>query len=161
MVQLSKNFSWDEFLYSSTAEKKKITNRPLEEEKIFKNARALCENVLQPVRDMYGPITISSGYSCPTLALILGRKVTSQHCLGEAADIVSKTVSNFTLFKFIRASLIFDQLIYEVRKRPNGSYYDWVHVSYKANGENRQMVLYSPANGGYTGKIPERGINDD
>lgn len=157
-VQLSKNFTWEEFKYSSTAEAKKISNNPSEEDKIVRNAKALCEKVLQPLRDAYGPITISSGFSCPTLALLLGRKVTSQHCLGEAADIVSSKVPNFTLFKFIRQNLVYDQLIYEVRKRKDGSLYDWVHVSYKARGNNRMMALYSPASGGYTGKLPDKGI---
>lgn len=156
-MNLSENFTLEEFTYSSTAEQRGIRNTIHDPETVIPNAKALCRNVLQKVRNHFGPIIISSGYSNSKLALALGRKTTSQHCLGQAADIVSNTVKNYDLAVWIRDNLEFDQLIYEVRRRGlSRSYYDWVHVSYKREGINRREVLYSPPEKGYKYGLPEK-----
>ena len=156
-MQLSKNFTLDEMLYSDTAKRKGIRNDIHDPATIVPNLKALCENVLQPTRDHFGPLTVSSGYSNTQLSLILGRKTTSQHHFGLAADIVSKSVKNYDIAKWISQNLTFDQLIYEVRRRGvNGPVYDWVHVSYRADGQNRKQVLFSPPGGGYRNGLPEK-----
>lgn len=157
--RLSANFSWPEFIHSDTAVSKGINNNPKNIEDVQNNAIALCANVLQKVRDKFGPIIITSGYSCPELAQVLSRKPTSQHCKGQAADIVSNRYANFELAVYIRDNLEFDQLIYEVRKRKSGNLYDWVHVSYCEDRKNRKEVLYSPVEGGYKKGLPEKGID--
>ena len=155
-MNLSEDFTLEEFSYSSTAEKRGIKNT-IEDPDIISNARALCKNVLQKVRNHFGPIIISSGYSNAELALILGRKTTSQHCLGMAADIVSKKVSNYDIAVWIRDNLEFDQLIYECRRRGlSKQLYDWVHVSCRKDGRNRKEVLYSPPEKGYRTGLPEK-----
>ena len=156
-MQLSKNFTLDEMLYSDTAKRKGIRNDMHDPATIVPNLKALCENVLQPTRDHFGPLTVSSGYSNTQLSLILGRKLTSQHRLGMASDIVSKSVKNYDIAKWISENLVFDQLIYEARRRSvNGPVYDWVHVSYRADGQNRKQVLFSPPGGGYRNGLPEK-----
>lgn len=156
MTKLSPNFTWEEFIYSDTAKAKGIDNIPPKEilEEIKLKASNLCNNLLQPVRDHFGPITISSGYSCPSLAKCLGRKENSQHNKGEAADLVFSKVDNLTAAKWIRDNCSFDQLIYEKRVNRYGKTYDWVHVSYISPDSNRQQVLNSPIGGGYVNGLP-------
>lgn len=156
-MQLSLNFTLDEMLYSDTAKRHGFRNDMHDPDVIVPNLKALCEKVLQPTRDHFGPLVVSSGYSNTTLSLLLGRKLTSQHCRGQAADIVSKRVLNYDIAKWISEHLEFDQLIYECRRRGvNGPYYDWVHVSYRNDGKNRNEVLYSPPGGGYRSGLPEK-----
>lgn len=156
-MQLSKNFTLEEMLYSDTAKRKGINNSMENPAEVVANLKALCENVLQPTRENFGPLIISSGYSNYKLALALGRKATSQHCFGMASDIVSKRVKNYDIAKWISQNLVFDQLIYECRRRGvNGPLYDWVHVSYRKDGQNRKQVLYSPPGGGYRTGLPEK-----
>jgi len=51
-------------------------------------------NVLEQVRAHYNqPVTINSGYRCPTHNANVGGATNSQHLLGTAADIVVKNVS--------------------------------------------------------------------
>lgn len=157
-MQLSKNFTLEEMLWSQTAHQKGIKNEPKdwETEKVIANLKALCIYVLQPTRDKFGPLTVTSGYSCLALATILGRKPNSCHILGEAADIVSSKVSNLEIADWISRNIDFDQLIYERRyRRGTKQVYDWVHVSYKKDGGNRNQVLHSPVQGGYLYGLPK------
>ena len=70
-MQLTRNFSLEEMLRSDTAIRCGIANRPKtkqEETTVVENLRALCREVLQPLRDHLGrPVVISSGYRCREL----------------------------------------------------------------------------------------------
>jgi hypothetical protein len=153
-IGLSENFTLEEMLYSSTAEKRGIKNKIHDTDMVISNLEKLCKKVLQPVRDKFGPIIVTSGYSNVALSFALGRKLTSEHYLGRAADIVGKNVSNIEIAKWIEKNLDFNQLIYEVRKRSNGIHYSWVHVSYRSDKINKKEVLYSPPTGGYRRGLP-------
>lgn len=153
-IGLSKNFTLEEMVYSSTAEKRKIKNKIHDVDLVIPNLEKLCKKVLQPIRDKFGPIIVSSGYSNVELSFALGRKLTSEHYMGRAADIVSKEFSNLEIARWIEKNLDFNQLIYEVRKRSNGTYYNWVHVSYRDDRPNKKEVLYSPPTGGYSRGLP-------
>lgn len=133
---LSKNFSLAEMTRSTTAQKKRIENVPNAAQIEF--LRELCEKVLQPVRDEFGPIHISSGYRSPKLNVAIGGSTSSQHCAlrGAAAD-VDMGDKNKDIFNFIKDELIFDQLIWEFGSDENPS---WVHVSYHY-GHNRKQIL--------------------
>lgn len=156
-LKLTKNFTLEELTYSATAKDRGIKNDIHDPEKVITNLKSLCEHVLQPTRDFFGPIIISSGYSNVELSYALGRKLTSQHYSGQAADIVSNKYKNYDIAKWISKNINFDQLIYETRKRfPSGKIYDWVHVSYRNDGRNRKEVLYSPPSGGYIRGLPEK-----
>ena len=154
-IGLSQNFTLAEMVYSSTAEKRGISNKIHDTELVIPNLEKLCKKVLQPVRDKFGPIIVTSGYSNVALSFALGRKLTSEHYMGRAADIVSRRVSNYEIAEWIEKYLDFNQLIYEVRRRPNGVKYDWVHVSYRSDKPNKKEVLYSPISGGYLRGLPK------
>jgi zinc D-Ala-D-Ala carboxypeptidase len=63
MVTLSKNFTLTEFTKSQTALRMGIDNTPNDEH--LAAAKLLFENVVQPVRDHFGPTVINSGYRGP------------------------------------------------------------------------------------------------
>ena len=143
-MRLSKNFSYEELTHSNVAERKGLKNRPRtkeEEKKVIENLKALCMEVLQPLRDFLGkPVVISSGYRCPELNKAVGGVRNSQHMKGEAADIhVENTEHLLKIMHFIMDETDFDQVIWE-RNRAGTQ---WVHVSYKREGVNRHQVVSS------------------
>ena len=90
-MRLSKNFTLTEFEKSQTAIRQGLDNTMPEEH--LANAKALCENVLQKVRDHFGPVIINSGYRGEALNKAVGGSAKSQHCKGQAADIEVPGVS--------------------------------------------------------------------
>ena len=123
-------FSISELCKSETADSHNIDNVPNED--TIKNLNTLVEKVLDPARETLGsPITVTSGYRSPELNSAVRGSKTSQHMKGQAADLVCS--DNARLFNIIKDDLEFDQLIWE----NNGA---WVHVSYNAAG-NRKQVL--------------------
>ena len=85
-----KYFDLTELTHSDTAIAKKIDNTPTEEVK--KNLENLVKYVLDPLREMYGkPIYVNSGYRSEALNKAVGGSKTSQHVLGMAADIDTRT----------------------------------------------------------------------
>ena len=137
-MRLSKNFTMAEFTKSQTAERRGIDNTP--EGDHLEAAKALFENVVQKVRDHFGPTVINSGYRSPELNEAVGGSSRSQHCKGEAADIEVPGVANAELAEWIRDNLEFDQLILEFYT-PGIPDSGWVHVSYLADGDNRGESL--------------------
>ncbi len=132
---MGKYFTINELTKSSTAQRLHINNNPTQEVK--DNLNKLIDNVLDPLRELYGkPIIVNSGYRCTKLNKAIGGAKNSQHLVGQASDIrtVQNTKeSNKELFDLIKNSkLPFDQLINEYD-------YNWVHVSYSPR--NRRQVL--------------------
>ena len=135
MKKLSENFTVEELTRSTTAEQLGIDNTP--DADSLENLKLLVDNVLQPLRDMYGrPIVVNSGYRCPQLNKAIGGSKTSQHMLGKAADITAgNKAENKRLFNLVLdGDLIFDQLIDEKD-------YRWIHISYNQD-RNRQQILH-------------------
>jgi zinc D-Ala-D-Ala carboxypeptidase len=69
-MKLSNNFSLSEFTSSPTADRLGIDNTP--DKEATDNLQELVTFVLQPLRDRFGPITISSGYRSPELNKAIG-----------------------------------------------------------------------------------------
>ena len=136
-MKLTKNFSLEEMYRSDTARRCGIDNKPQTEE-VVENLRALCLEVLQPLRDHLGkPVVVSSGYRCKDLNKKVGGVENSQHLKGEAADIkVRDREELIDVMRYIMDETDFDQLIRE----KSGST-EWVHVSHKRNGNNRGRVF--------------------
>lgn len=133
-MKLSKNFSLEEMIKSSTATRLGIENVPGVEE--IENLEALAVNILQKVRDHYGKsFSPNSGFRCLELNRALKSKDTSQHVKGEAADIEVPGVSNYDLACWIRDNLAFDKCILEFYT-PGDPSSGWVHVTFR-EGNNR------------------------
>jgi len=110
-MQLSRNFSLQELIKSDTAIRKGIDNNPNADQ--IEKLKALCENILQPVRDHFGRVKITSGYRSPELCTAIGSSVNSQHAKAEAADFECVGVDNAELADWINRELSYDQLIVE------------------------------------------------
>ena len=136
-IRLSKNFALSEMVKSSTAERLRVDNSASDIHLV--NLTHLCINILQPVRDKFGVITINSGYRSPTLNAKVGGSKTSQHCNGQAADFESFSTPNPDLALWITKNLEFDQIILEFYDgiNPNSG---WVHCSYNLMG-NRKKIM--------------------
>ena len=65
--RLSKSFFMREFLYSEIAQIERIPNIPENPIHVVEVGRNLCENVLEPIQDGLGRISIRSGYRCPAV----------------------------------------------------------------------------------------------
>ena len=147
-MNLSPNFSLKELCKSQTAARKGLNNIPDAswEKHIVENLVELAGNILQPIRENFNiPFTPSSGYRSPALNDAIGGSKTSQHSLGEAVDIEVPTVDNATLAQWIIDNLIFDQLILEFYKKGEPTS-GWVHVSYKNEGNRKQILTYDGKN---------------
>jgi len=153
-MKLSENFTMAEFIKSDTANRLGIDNTP--EGEHLENAKALFENVVQKVRDHFGPTVINSGYRCPELNEAVRGSKTSQHCHGEAADIEVPGVANGDLAQWIVDNLEFDQVILEFYT-PGEPSSGWVHVTYKKDGSNRNKALTAAKIDGKT--VYSNGIN--
>lgn len=139
---LSPNFRLIEFVVSETARRLKIDNTPTEE--IVENLKLLCENVLEPLRELLGKsIKIISGYRCLELNTAIGGSKNSQHMQGKAGDLRVEGYTVGELFKKIQSSnLQYDQLIEErfVPTNPNSG---CLHISYNASKNRKKSIKIS------------------
>ena len=143
-MKLSKNFTLEELTASITADNHGWDNTPSEE--VLSQLKLLCEKVLQPIRDKYGrPIIVTSGYRSKKVNKAVGGAKTSQHLLGQAADIKCTKTTKAYLFNLIKdmiknKELKVGQLIWEYgdKKEPN-----WIHISLPYKKVNQILYLYS------------------
>ena len=135
-MKLSQNFSLRELTKSQTAERKGISNEPTEEH--IENLKFLCTKILQPIRDEWGVVSISSGYRSQALCEAIGSKITSQHARGQAADFECYGIDNNKLFNWAIKYVPFDQAILEFYTGDPDS--GWLHKSYNEDN-NRGETL--------------------
>ena len=149
-MQLSKNFSLNEFTKSSTALRRGIDNSVKDKEHL-ENLKHLVEHICQPTREYFGkPVIVTSGYRSPELNAAIGGSATSQHCKGEAVDMEIPGVSNVKLANWITNNCNFDQVILEFYNPDEGPNSGWVHASLKREGENRKMKMVAYTDGSST-----------
>lgn len=139
-MRISKNFSYDEMVYSATAERLKLDNTPNEKE--LAELVKLVNTILQPIRDKWGrAIVVTSGFRSEAVNKAVGGVKNSQHRLGQAADLkIGSRSQNKALFNFIlnmvkNGEIKVGQLIDEYN-------YSWVHVSLPREGKTNNQVLH-------------------
>tara|TARA_Y100000310_G_scaffold252822_1_gene259548 strand:+ start:313 stop:783 length:471 start_codon:yes stop_codon:yes gene_type:complete len=137
-LRISKNFWLKELTGSSTGERLGIKNEPNTEQLV--SLAVLTNQILQPVREQFGVVSVSSGLRVPELNSAIGGSKKSSHCKGEAADFEVYSSDNHAIALWIKNNLKFDQLILEFYTpgEPNSG---WVHCSYKRDGTNRNQLL--------------------
>ena len=146
-MKLTENFTLAEMTKSETALRYDMDNTPGEAE--IANLKLLAENVLQPVRNHYKRgVKVNSGFRHPEVNAKVGGSKTSDHCRGQAADIEIPGVPNAELAEWIRDNLEFRQLILEFYT-PGVPDSGWVHVSYVA-GDNKKQVMTAMKENGKT-----------
>lgn len=140
-MQLSKNFTLKELTRSYEAERKGLDNTPTEQ--VIENLTVLANLVLQPIRDVLGPVVVKSGYRSPLVNAAVGGSKTSDHLYGLAADIEVIGVSNYKLAVWCKNNLQFKQLILEFYT-PGDPMSGWVHIS---TGVKQQVLTAVKENG--------------
>ena len=91
-----------------------------------------CQNLLEPARQVVGPIIINSGFRCQEVNRRVGGVPRSQHLLGQAADIRPMNPSHFRrLVEFLRDCEYTDQLL-------TGR--DWLHISWSPFAVPRRCI---------------------
>ena len=121
-MNLSRNFTLLELIKSDTAVRKGINNNPNAGQ--IEKLKDLCENILQPVRDHFGRVKVTSGFRSEDLCLAIGSSRNSQHA---KADWVKKNLET-------------DQLIleYYTPGEPNSG---WIHASWIPENKRAQYLL--------------------
>ena len=152
-MNLTRNFTLSELIKSDTAIRKGINNNPNAEQ--IEKLKALCENILQPVRDHFGRVKITSGFRSVELCEAIGSSSRSQHARAEAADFEVVGVDNAELFDWIKLNLEPDQLILEFYTpgEPNSG---WIHCSW-IEGTPRASYLHAYRSEGKTKYKPVLG----
>lgn len=143
-MKIGQHFSLWEATSSSTAARLGISNEPDEEQ--LCNLKRTCSLLMDPVRDEFGRIRVTSGLRVQALNdKIPGSSNTSYHCFGLAfdfmpyhEDVTLKQVMDW----IIECGLPFDQVIYE--------YARWIHVAAaKTEDMPRRQALMKFAGQGY------------
>ena len=125
-IKLSEHFMLSEFLNP----KKYPDNIPTVQQ--ITNMMYGCRNLLEPARQVVGPIIINSGFRNPDVNRRVGGVKNSQHLQGQAADIRPKDPAQFhRLVEFLKAHKLTDQLL-----TGNG----WLHISWKPFAAPRHYV---------------------
>jgi hypothetical protein len=147
-MSISKHISNKEGVYSRTALRLGIENKPNKEQ--LANMKLLAEEVFEPLRAYVGgPVKINSFFRSPKLNKAIGGSTKSQHCHGQAIDLDDTfgRCTNAEMYEFIKKHLDFDQMIWEFGDKDNP---DWVHVSYVSQEQNRNRCLQAYKENGKT-----------
>nr|VFK12065.1 MAG: Peptidase M15 [Candidatus Kentron sp. LPFa] len=141
-IDLTPHFNLLEFVASSTALKSGIDNTP--PKRVIKRLSRTAAG-MEEVRALLGgkPITITSGYRCPTLNShpMIGGKRRSGHTLGECADFIGPAYGSPTeiAYAIAESEIPFDKLIDEGR---------WVHIRFHAERARRLVFTALRDTGG-------------
>ena len=136
-MQLTPNFTLEEFTHSQAAARMGVNNVPLDNSDEFKNIQRTAE-VMEKVRVLLGsnPIIVSSGYRSPKVNSVVGGSKNSAHVHGLAVDFTCPIFgSPAAICKALHPhmkELGIDQLIHE--------YKTWVHLGLNV-GAPRHMAL--------------------
>jgi len=126
-MNLSRNFTLQELIKSDTAIRLDINNNPNSGQ------------ILQPVRDHFGRVKVTSGFRSEQLCLKINSSINSQHAKAEAADFEVIGTDNAELADWINQNLDYDQLILEFYTpgEPNSG---WIHCSYTPDQPRKQFL---------------------
>jgi zinc D-Ala-D-Ala carboxypeptidase len=144
-MKLSENFTLQELIYSDTAVRMGIDNKPNDE--TVENLKILCENILEPIRSHFkAPVVVSSGYRSEAVCLAVGSSSKSQHIKGQAVDFEIFGIPNKDVTDWVVQNLDYDQCILEFwnDKEPNSG---WVHCSYSKDNNRKQYLNAQKLNG--------------
>ena len=144
-MNLSENFTLQELIYSDTAVRMGIDNKPNDE--TVENLKILCENILEPIRSHFkAPVVVSSGYRSEAVCLAVGSSSKSQHIKGQAVDFEIFGIPNKDVTDWIVNNLDYDQCILEFWN-PTDPNSGWVHCSYSKDNNRKQYLNAQKLNG--------------
>ena len=139
-MNLSNNFTLEQFTFSETAVRKGLDNVPSPEQIV--NLTELAQ-ALERVQLLLGfPLSIHSAFRSPKVNAAVGGSSTSAHMEGYAADFTCKEFGTpLEVCKAVAESdILFDQIIHE--------YQEWCHLS--IDPRMRKMLLTKNVGTPYT-----------
>ena len=134
-MNISTHISYKEGVYSRTAMRLGIENKPIKEQ--MNNMHLIAEQVFEPLRDWVGgPIKINSFFRSPKLNTAIGGSTRSQHCHGQAIDIDDTfgRATNAEMYDFIKKKTC---------------------IMYRSNLESLPLSFHSPS---YTSPFAHRQV---
>ena len=135
-IQISKKFTLGMVSSKAVVSRYPITaQHGLTISEIACNLKNLAENCLDPIKDKYPNMFVTSGFRLGT--------GTSQHERGFAADMQFTNASKsdyFTIAQWIKDNVLFDQLLLEYKT--TGTSMPWIHISYNGNGLRKQILTF-------------------
>ena len=113
----------------------------LEKDTIITNINNLMYKCVNPIKNRFPDVVITSVFRSKTLNEYIGGAPESQHMYGYASDLVSiNTFESYEIFNWvIDKGIDFDQMIWEFPEKGKGINGSWIHISYK-NGNNRKKT---------------------
>ena len=87
--RLSSNFYMREFLHSEISQVENIPNIPHYPDIAIRNGKRLCEDILEPIQDSLGRISIRSGYRSPEINSIGTLNKNQYNCASNARNYSS------------------------------------------------------------------------
>lgn len=144
-MNLSANFTLAELTASDTASRAGRVIMATKTE--VRYLRELCITVLQPIREAFGPVRVTSGLRPLWLNTLIGSQPTSQHVPGQAADIKIHGVRPIEVARWIRVNAVLpaDQCILEF---PDAEFGGWVHVSIASEPSGTRRQYFTVLNVG-------------
>lgn len=140
MMKLSVNFDLAEFVQSPTAKRYNIALNPDKRER--ENLRALVAIVLQPIRDHYGQVKITSGYRSVKLnSKIRGSSPTSQHLCKQGNSAADFKIIGKEEFKHLKKVFAWIVLESDIEYDQIILYNNWIHISYD-RGDRQQKNAF-------------------
>lgn len=149
-LPLSTHFTLGQLSKNSVVASSTIANGGNEgktQKQIIDKLKTLAVHVLDPIKEQYPDMIVTNAYR--------GRAGTSQHNIGEAADIQFPGLAKsgyFARAQWMRENIPHDKLILEFKN--TGSGLPWIHISCKETG-NAALILtmYNHRNYKETGKF--------
>jgi len=117
--QLSSHFTYG--LMTKTEHREMLEKNRDQGKRYIDHLSLLCNNVLEPVWTLIGPISINSCFRCPDLNSAIGGAKNSQHLVAEAADTEYAGITLQEAFNKIAFSnsIPYSQIIIE---------WGWIHI---------------------------------
>lgn len=146
-TRLTPNFSLGEF---TTTSRTSLAETNFREAQRHLPAIQATADMLQTVRDRWGPIRVNSGFRCDALNAAIGGSKTSQHRRGEAVDFEPLDASLDEVFWWIvdESGLPFGQVILEGGTPGNPI---WIHLSlgppYRPASKSGQALTWNKREG--------------
>lgn len=131
---LSKNFTLG--VLTKNGSRPVIAQQGLSIQEIVCNMKGLAESCLEPIKNLYPNMIITSGFRRPND--VPNSSKTSDHYLGCAADIVIPNLTrqgHYEAIQKIQSLVPYDQLLLEYQ----GLNTTWIHVSFKYSGAKKQI----------------------
>jgi len=131
-MQLSENFSIEELTVTDTD----LYNTPGQAE--LEKLLFLATYILQPIRNKFGAIKITSGFRSKQVNEKIGGSATSQHPAGEAADFIPVNATYKEVFEWAKDNLKYGQIILEQKGETR-----WIHISIpRLAKQNMQAMVF-------------------